>query len=217
MRLPDFLQDADLNDMRARMGTDELGTFRLSVNPYRFTIAELEALIAAGIDVSQLREVKALPDHTLAYKDRRVLLHRRDVALSGAHSATAKELPHLHVADCPLVRTARDVDGVPYVVSAREDGQFQVRLVRTGSAAVSLERLPVCVDCLGELGFDGYEKLMPAQDRMRLAAAFTVTRFFARYHRALVADGGGGQPPGGVPRGGQSPGGASRRPGDSDR
>ncbi len=206
MRLPDFLKDPELNDLRSRMGTDELGTFRLPINPYRFTMAELEALIAGGIEVSALREVRALPDHTLAYKDRRVALHRRDVILVRGHRPGAKELPHLHVAECPLVRGARTVSGVPYVVSAREDGQFEVKLVHDQSVASALERLPVCLECLDELGFDGYEKLMPVPERMRLAAGFTITRFFAVYHRALVADRPGDPAPGAAPdRGGDKP------------
>jgi hypothetical protein len=188
MRLPDFLKDSELNDLRSRMGTEELGTFKLAVNPDRFTMAELEALIVGGIEVFALREVRALPDHTLAYKDRRVVLHRRDVILVQGRRAAAAELPHLHVADCPLVRGARTVSGVPYLVSAREDGEFRVNLVRDQSVSSALERLPVCLDCLDELGFDGYEKLMPAPQRMRLAAGFTITRFFTTYHRALVAD-----------------------------
>jgi hypothetical protein len=151
-------------------------------------MAELEALIAGGIELSALREVRPLPDHTLAYKDRRVALHRRDVILVRGRRASATELPHLHVADCPLVRGARTVAGVPYVVSAREDGQFEVKLVHDQPLSSALERLPVCLDCLDALGFDGYEKLMPAPERMRLAAGFTMTRFFATYHRALVAD-----------------------------
>jgi hypothetical protein len=203
MHLPDFLKDPDLNELRARMGTQELGTFRLSINPYRFTIAELEALIDGGIELSGLREVKALSDHTLAYKDRRVLLHRRDLPVTGARPPARQDLPHFHIADCVLVRGARLSVAMPHVVTAREDGQFQVTLVGSAGVSTSFERLPVCLHCLEELGFDGYEKLMPTAERVRVAAGFTVTRFFSTYHRALAADGPGGPPsPGGVTPGG---------------
>jgi hypothetical protein len=52
----------------------------------------------------------------------------------------------------------------------------------------SLERLPVCADCLGELAFDGYSASQPDELRVRALAGFTVTRFFGQYRRALVAD-----------------------------
>src|ERR1039457_836726 len=131
MKLPDFLKDPDLNDLRARMGAVELGTFRLSVNPYRFTMAELELLIDAGIDVNGLGEGRPLPDHTLSYKDRRVLLYCRHVPGLGAGRALKTELPHFHLSNCPIVRRMRTAETISrHAVSAREDGQFQINLVR---------------------------------------------------------------------------------------
>ena len=186
MKLPDFLKDPDLNELRERMGAAVLGNFRLSVNPYRFTMSELEALLDAGIDVEDLGRVRTLADRTLAYKDRRVLLYRREVPLPGKARPLPRELPHFHFSDCPIVRRLRESEATaPYVVSAREDGCFQVDLVEAERRRPSLERLPVCEDCLGELAFDGYSGALPREARVRAAAGFTVTRFFLQYRRAL--------------------------------
>jgi hypothetical protein len=189
MKLPDFLRDPALNELRERMGAAELGTFRLAVNPYRFTMAELEALIHGGIEVADLVRVRALPDRTLCYKDRRVLLYRRDVPVLGSDRPLPRELPHFHAADCAIVRRLRDAGrAARHVVCAREDGSFQVNLLRDGAVAASLERLPVCEDCLAELAFDGFTRTLAAGVRVRALAGFTVTRFFQKYRRALVAD-----------------------------
>jgi hypothetical protein len=188
VKLPDFLKDPALNDLRERMGAASLGSFRLSVNPYRFTIPELESLLEAGIDIEDLGRVRALADRTLAYKDRRVLLYRRELPLPTSARPLPRELPHFHIANCPIVRRLRDSGAASrHVVAAREDGCFQVDLLQAGQSLPSLERLPVCEDCLDELAFDGYSVASPRDLRVRAAAGFTVTRFFTQYRRALVA------------------------------
>jgi hypothetical protein len=189
VKLPDFLKDPDLNELRRRMGASELGAFRLSVNPYRFTMAELERLIDVGIDLVSLDEVRPLRDRTLSYKDRRVLLHRREVPVMHAGRAQRRELPHFHLSNCPIVRRLRASDASSrHAVSAREDGRFQVNLVRGPDVRPAFEELPVCEDCLAELEFDGYSSAAPHAARVRALEGFTIKRFFASYTRALSAD-----------------------------
>ena len=199
MKLPDFLKDPDLNELRRRMGADELGAFRLSVNPYRFTMAELERLIDAGIDLKSLDELRPLRDRTLAYKDRRVLLYRRDLPMLGRKPALKVELPHFHLSNCGIVRRLRAAENAStHAVSAREDGSFQINLVRGPDVRPSFEQLPVCEDCLAELDFDGYASsgadagTRPGAGRgaarVRALEGFTIRRFFETYTRALSAD-----------------------------
>ena len=195
MKLPDFLKDPDLNELRRRMGADDLGAFRLSVNPYRFTMAELERLIDSGIDLNSFDELRPLPDRTLAYKDRRVLLYRRDLPMLGLKRALKVELPHFHLSNCPLVRRLRAA-ATPsrHAVSAREDGRFQINLMFGTDVRPCLEQLPVCEDCLAELDFDGYSSSGTGTAagvgaaRVRALQGFTIKRFFATYTRALSAD-----------------------------
>lgn len=177
MRLPNFLDDPDLNALRARMGAVELGSFRLSVNAYRFTVRELEQLIVDGIDVKYLDEVRPLEDKTLSYKDRRVLLYTRDAP------------GHYHFSNCPTVRDMREQGGFArHAVSAREDGNFKVDVVMGAQVQSALRRLPVCEACLSELSFDDFSKDLPPTDRVRALAGFTVTRFFEKYRRNLLPD-----------------------------
>lgn len=189
MQLPNLLDDPQLNDLRARMGATELGAFRLSVNPYRFTMAELEELIFDGIDIRHLDEVRPLSDNTLYYKDRRVVLFQRDALVLPSVAAPAARLPHFHVSNCQTVRSMREGGSMArHAVTAREDGHFFVNLVPGAKAQRSLERLYICEACLGELAFDDYSPAWPATARVRALEGFTVTRFFEKYRRALIED-----------------------------
>jgi hypothetical protein len=184
MRLPNFLDDPDLNALRAQMGASELGSFRLSVNPYRFTVRELEQLIADGIDVKYLDEVRPLEDKTLSYKDRRVLLYARD------------KPDHFHFSNCAAVRGMRAQGGLGrHAVSAREDGNFKVDLLLGTQVQSALRRLPVCEACLAEISFDNFSENLPPTDRVRALAGFTVTRFFEKYRRNLLPDAPDGDTP----------------------
>ena len=107
----------------------------------------------------------------------------------GSGRALKVELPHFHLANCPIVRRSRAAEAASrHAVSAREDGCFQVNLVHGPQARSSLERLPVCEDCLAEIEFDGYSPSDPGSLRVHALAGFTVTRFFEKYTRALSAD-----------------------------
>ncbi|MBS0613709.1 MAG: hypothetical protein JSS24_11110 [Proteobacteria bacterium] len=176
MKLPNFLEDPELNRLRAQMGAKDLGTFRLSVNPYRFTVSELEQLIVDGIDVRYLDEVRALPDGTLCYKDRRVLLFTRDAARA-AVPGPADALPPYHFSNCAVVRDLREqASFVRHAVSAREDGQFQVNFVQGTLIKRTLTALPACPCCLIDLAFDASP------------GSFVVPRFFEKYRRNLAVE-----------------------------
>jgi hypothetical protein len=189
VKLPNFLEDADLNALRTRMGATELGSYRLSWNPHRFTVGELEELIHAGIDVRYIDEVRALPDRTLSYKDRRVVLYLRDVPVVRAALRPANEPLVYHVADCGIVRAMRTLEKTaPLAVSAREDGLFGVNLLDGELQSASFERLAVCEECLIELCFENYSRAMAPEERVRARRGFTMTAFFERYRRNLVAE-----------------------------
>jgi len=176
MKLPNFLDDPELNQLRAQMGAKELGTFRLSVNPYRFTVRELEQLIVDGIDVRYLDEVRALPDGTLCYKDRRVLLFTRDAAQTAA-AEQVHALPPYHFSNCSVVRDLREqASFVRHAVSAREDGQFPVNFVQGTLIKRTLTQLPPCACCLNDLAFDASP------------GSFVVPRFFEKYRRNLAVE-----------------------------
>jgi hypothetical protein len=177
MRLPNFLDDPQLNELRARMGAAELGSFRLLVNAYRFTVRELEQLVDGGIEIKYLDEIRPLEDGTLSYKDRRVLLYSLEAA------------EHFHFANCPAVRRMREQGGFGrQAVSAREDGSFKVEAAMGAQVQSVARRLAVCEACLAELKFDNFSAELAPTDRVRVVAGFTITRFFEKYRRNLLPE-----------------------------
>jgi hypothetical protein len=174
MQLPNFLKDPDLNALREQMGATELGSFRLAFNVYRFTISDLEQSLAGGIVIDDLSKVRTLDDKTLSYKDRRVLLHLRDVhALPTEFRGLPAPRPAFHVGNCAEVRRLRGLEVAPEVVLVtREDGEFKIRLIDGGSVTESHERLAVCGECLHDLG-------LPAAD----VVPFDIVGFFQAHAR----------------------------------
>ena len=73
MKLPDFLDDPNLNKLRQAMGADELGEFELFDPQKQLTYSEREALESGdfGVSAGDLRVIK---DKTLAYKNSRLWL-----------------------------------------------------------------------------------------------------------------------------------------------
>lgn len=73
MELVDFLTFEPFNQMRAAMGTDQLGYFELFDPAIHLTGEERSALERQGLSLST-RQVGRLLDHTLCYKNSRVVL-----------------------------------------------------------------------------------------------------------------------------------------------
>ncbi len=73
MNLIDFLTFDDFNEMRTRMGTDQLGQFELFDPEVHLTGDERSVLERKGLRVSRWH-VGRLLDHTLCYKNSRVVL-----------------------------------------------------------------------------------------------------------------------------------------------
>jgi len=183
MRLPNFLMDASLNELRSKMEATQLGDLVLIPSPHRLTLAELERLISGGIDIESLDEVRVLQDGTLAYKDRRVMLYIRDVPEYGQHTQSIGALPRFHVSNCAKLREMRaQRRWFRYVVATREDGQFQINLVRDrGAINTRLKRLRVCQYCLGQLRYEGFHHDLPHSRREAIVEAFTPQNFFKNW------------------------------------
>ncbi len=74
MKLPDFLQDPELNRLRQQMGADKPGEFELFDPEKQLTWSEREGLMAGDLPVAT-HYLRVLKDKTLAYKNSRVWLH----------------------------------------------------------------------------------------------------------------------------------------------
>jgi hypothetical protein len=188
MRLPNFEQNAELNELRRLMGATALGDLSLEQAQNLLTETELEALAGIGIDV-QWDQVRALSDGTLAYKDRRVVLYIRDVSLHG-NKSIADVMPKFHVARC---RTLDEMHaqgrGKRYVVATRTTGEFAINVMRNGTLSSQRDlRLAVCQNCLDHLSFDSFSYKQNKVTRDSIVARFTLDRFFSHYPIRILDD-----------------------------
>src|SRR5262249_9162484 len=135
-----------------------------------------------GIDVS-FEEITRLEDGTLGYKDSRVLVYIRDVALYGGQF----ELSKFHVAYCrTLERMGEGNRFERYVVATRDDGNFKINKISSGRRrSSSWEKLDICQNCLDELGFDNFSYSLPRGNRKRIVNDFTIARFFDVYPKSF--------------------------------
>lgn len=187
MRLPDFLQWEELNDLRRRMGHVPLGRLKLASDNDLLTEDELERLVHEGVDLQSLNELKVLADGTLSYKNARVLLYIRDVASYGGYRRNRDDLPRFHIANCTTLQEMRERNRFErYVVAARTDGIFRIARIDGQRRRESDERLRVCQNCLGRLAFDGFDNAWDRARRVRAVKAFTTERFFSLYPRDIL-------------------------------
>jgi hypothetical protein len=183
MRLPDFTDDAGLIALRRSMGAEAPSYFSPSYRPDKLTLTELQQLATEGKDVS-IDDVVVLDDGTLSYKDARVLVYIRDFSQDGGR----QWVPRFHVSDCRTLQQQRQRNHFShYVVATRDDGFFQVNLIRRGTRVTSqLIELAVCQNCLDKLGFDGFSLNLSAKSRRTIVSRFTIPRFFAEYPKSLL-------------------------------
>lgn len=184
MKLIDFFNFEPLNRIKDEMGIprDAYGSFTISLDERRLTLAELEALTSGdGIDVS-FDELTILDDGTLAYKDSRVLLYIRDV---NEYGGTTRE-PRYHLSHCSTLQEMQTRGRFErYVIAAEVTGTFQLNIITSHGRRSERRRLHVCQNCLAEIGFDDFSLADDRKQRQQYVAAFTPDRFFKVYPRSL--------------------------------
>src|SRR6476661_7836031 len=98
MKLPNFLLSDDLNHLKIAMGIarNKFGNLRaIEVRRDGATRDEIRRLAEDGLEVDK-EDVVPLPDGTLSYKDRRVLLYIRDISQYGGNYSE----PRFHFSNC---------------------------------------------------------------------------------------------------------------------
>lgn len=183
MRLPDFLQAADLNALRQAMGATLSASFRMTQVYKPIALPEIgERLRNDGIDVG-FDELKVLKDGTLSYQGHRVILYIRDVG----NYAERKSLPKYHLAYCRTLDEMRKYGkSSKFVVANRDDGKFVVNI--TGDKLRSqIAKLDICQNCLAKIAWKGFRMDLGKAERLQFVQMFSLQAFFATYPRDLIA------------------------------
>ncbi len=201
--LPRFDTDPAFARLRKLMGAIRLGSFSpppvppLEPLPQDYVSAEEETnLSSKGLDVEE-GDVRLLKDGTLAYKNRRVVLYIRQPNSAYADGLDIDESwraprralgtsddsgPRFHIANCRTLEKMRQSGrGDRYVVSIRDDGQFEMV---TAGGSVSIRSLRVCKNCLERLDWQGFVRVS-GYDRDRRVDNFSLSEFFKAYGRTL--------------------------------
>ena len=184
MKLPNFLENNALNNLRKRVGAP-LSFYKLKVTlpaPVFKTREVLKitpvSLPLEGLDV-EFGQISTHPDGTLTYDGRRVLIHIRDVANIGGR----KHIPRFHIANCrTLIEMKSSGRFERYVVSEREDGNFHIRY---DSGPLKITKLDVCQNCLDKLSWNGFSSDMSKNSRTQIVSSFLPKLFFDKYPKSL--------------------------------
>ena len=182
MKLPNFLLSDDLIRLKSAMGIprSKLGNLRaIEIRRVGATRDEIRQLAEEGLEVDK-EDVVALPDGTLSYKDRRVLLYIRDVSQYGGNYSDRR----FHFADCAKLRQMREnLRFGRYVVASRDDGLFRLHYISSGRRTD--KRLDVCQFCLDRLNYKGFHRGMRLNIRMAAVQHFSIPEFFTTYPKTL--------------------------------
>ena len=184
MKLPDFIQFEPFNRLRERMRAALPQDLSISQPIDRLTLADLEILASKGLDV-EINEVQELSDGTLVYKDRRVLLHIRDIVTYQNREAQ-ESLPKFHVANCRKLQEMRAKNRFDrYVVSTRTDGKFSVIFIQNfGKNRPETCALKICKLCLEHLSYKDYR--ISRSLREKIYESFSIDEYFSAYPPRLM-------------------------------
>jgi len=188
MTLPDFLEFEPLNRLRRLLNAPLPAEFSTEYVINHLTHDDLDRALEGieGVTVGDITEVRPLPDGTLAYKDRRVLLYIRDRRTFRQHDPR-DNLPKFHIANC---RTLEEMRGhgrfEKYVISRRTDGKFKMNFIYAFDKQESaIYELKVCRWCLSRISYRGYSHTGDKR-REEIYGAFSLTEYFATYPTDLV-------------------------------
>jgi hypothetical protein len=185
VKLPNFLQSADLNELRTRMGAPLSNSFTDAAAPLRpIQLPEVQRELAEqGVDID-FDEVEILSDGTLGYKGFRVLLYIRDVADYGDREF----LPKFHLSFCRTLETMQQNNRWErYVVANRDDGMFAVNISKGGASRATKLALSVCQNCLSRVAWEGFSYSDAKPRRLAAVKQFSLKSFFERYPKDLLS------------------------------
>ena len=180
MKLPDFTRFEPFNDLRRRIGTDELGYFELFDPQLHLTGSERSELERVGLLLT-LGQVKQLPDRTLSIKNSRVLVYDPDESWYRIH----REYPSYHVAWCARLEAFhRETPDREYLVTSRIAEEYNlVRLKPSGEVSLDSHGFVVCKQCLHTLRYRDYDEYRNRRRgySQKVLSDFRLADFFRLY------------------------------------
>ncbi|MGP0630649.1 hypothetical protein ACTRW9_13165 [Nitrospina sp. 32_T5] len=173
MKLVDFSEFQPILNLKRKMGLaeDQVGAFEPNSAWVPLTPSENAKLRRSGIEVDP-NEIRFLPDGTLAYRNKRVLVYIRDITFF----KETDRLPKFHIAHCSTLDDMMQKGKFEkYVVSVRTDGIFEIRK-RFNDYKPETIKLDVCKNCLRKLNFNNFRN-----DKLAAFQKFSLDDFFTRY------------------------------------
>jgi hypothetical protein len=183
MKLPNFLDWASLNQLRHSMGAPLAERFGKQQAVKDIALPPVpERLLGDGIEIN-FDDIDVLDDKTLGYKGYRVVVYIRD---QPSYGRGRDSLPKFHLTYCKTLQKMKQMKRWErYVVNHRDDGKFKLNI--TDQGITKTVRLNVCQNCLGQIDWKGFQNEPDKSVRVRLVDNFSLSEFFAKYPRDLMA------------------------------
>lgn len=181
IKLPNFFEDKKLNALKAKMGID-----RTQYGDYQnYEIRELKKILNfKGKEVEDISDIVPLSDHTLSYKNERVILYIRDVPNYREYNS----LPKFHVAQCTtLDKMFASNRKKRYVCAQNESGIFYLNIDKGQGFEEYQGRLDVCKNCLEILQWEGYSGSWSRAKKDQCVRDFRIADFFEKYPKSLLS------------------------------
>ncbi|MDI9844516.1 hypothetical protein QM435_05035 [Legionella pneumophila] len=182
VKLVNFFEFSALNNLRHMMEAELIKEFKFDTGISLLDEDFIKRLGDDGVEIDSLDEIDFRSDATLGFRGQRVLIYIRDVS-AYRHEIS---LPKFHVSTCKtLVDMWQRKRSERYVLYQRENGIFQINLMRDGKVDVRQEKLNVCRNCLDNLNWNNYSenKLI----RNKIVDEFSISQFFEKFPKSLLS------------------------------
>lgn len=180
MKLPDFKLDSGLIGLKSLMGlaVEEYGDYQPTQITSGLTLDELKKLESGeGVEI-ELDDLTQLPDGTIGFKERRVLLYIRDKHIYNNNKSLEESYPKYHFFNCKtLIQMKKQERFYKYKVAAEMTGVFQVNFFQENKKTTSKVPLNACAFCLHELNQGDFRKLKHEARKMYISQ-FKPAHFF---------------------------------------
>ncbi|UEM39348.1 hypothetical protein [Pectobacterium aquaticum] len=173
-QLPDFLDSPIFNKLRNEMKAEIIPP----IADIKMDVLVLEKILSTTGKEIDISEIEINSDNTIIYKNKRVILHIRDVASYGGKMS----LPKYHLANCKKLKEMWEKNkSGRYVAATRSDGIFTIKSQNTDKTEwiTSEEKLDVCKCCLDTLNWKNYSKEYREKDN--IFSTFDLKEFFSVY------------------------------------